>query len=61
MLSKNIPGGIIICLIVFTFVGIGLSMGIHINWPFYFKMAGVIAIIALVVSAITNTVPSGKE
>lgn len=61
MLRKNIPGGILICLIVFSFVGVGLYLGISINWQAYFKVLGVVAIIALIISAIINTVPNGKD
>ena len=35
MLKKNIPGAILVCLILFTFVGIGLYLGISIDWDPY--------------------------
>lgn len=61
MLRKNIPGGILICLILFSFVGVGLYLGISINWQAYFKVLAIVAVIALVISAIINTVPAGKD
>ena len=61
MLKKNIPGAILVCLILFTFVGIGLYLGISINWDAYFKYLAVVAVIAVIISAIINTVPSGNS
>ncbi len=61
MLRKNIPGGILICLILFSFVGLGLYLGISVNWQAYFKVLAIVAVIAFVVSAIINTVPAGKD
>lgn len=61
MLRKNIPGGILICLILFSFVGVGLYLGIPINWQAYFKVLAIVAAIAIVISAIINTVPAGKD
>ncbi len=61
MLKKNIPGAILICLILFTFVGIGLYLGISINWDPYFKYLAIVAVIALIISAIINTVPSSNS
>lgn len=61
MLKKNIPGAIIVCLILFTFVGIGLYLGISINYERYFKILGIVAVIAFIISAIINTVPSSNS
>ena len=61
MLKKNIVGAIFICLILFSFVGIGFYLGISINWDAYFKILAVVAVIALIISAIINTVPSGNS
>ncbi|MEK6223268.1 MAG: hypothetical protein ACERKJ_11940 [Candidatus Dadabacteria bacterium] len=61
MLKKNIPGAILVCLILFTFVGIGLYLGISIDWDPYFKYLAVVAVIAVIISAIINTVPSGNS
>ncbi|GJM15475.1 MAG: hypothetical protein DHS20C13_08020 [Thermodesulfobacteriota bacterium] len=61
MLKKNIPGAIFICLILFTFVGIGFYLGISLDWAQYFKYLAVVAIIAVIISAIINTVPSGSS
>jgi len=61
VLKKNIPGAIFICLILFTFVGIGLYLGISLDWAHYFKYLVVVAIVAVIISAIINTVPSGSS
>jgi hypothetical protein len=61
MLRKNIPGAILILLIVFSFVGIGLHLGIKLNWQSYFKILSIVAVIAFIVSAIINTVPAGNN
>lgn len=60
MLRKNIPGAILIILIVFSFVGVGLYLGIKLNWQAYFKILSIVAVIAFIVSAIINTVPSAS-
>ena len=61
MLKKSILGAIFICLILFVFVGIGLYLGISINWDAYFKILAIVAVIAFIISAIINTVPSGNS
>jgi hypothetical protein len=61
MLRKNIPGAILVILIVFTFIGTGFYLGVKINWQAYFKILSIVAVIALIVSAIINTVPSGNK
>lgn len=61
MLKKNIPGAIVVCLILFAFVGTGLYLGISINWDPYFKYLAIVAVIALIISAIINTVPSSNS
>lgn len=61
MLRKNLPGAILVCIILFTFIAIGLYLGISINWPVYFKAAAIIAVIAFIISAIINTVPAGSD
>ena len=61
MLRKNIPGGILICLILFSFVGVGLYLGISLTWQTYFKILAIVALVAIVVSAIINTVPVGND
>ncbi len=61
MLKKNIAGAIVVCLILFTFVGVGLYLGISINWEKYFKILGIVAVVAFIISAIINTVPSGNS
>ncbi len=61
MLKKNIPGAIVVCLILFTFVGIGFYLGISLDWERYFKILGIVAVVAFIISAIINTVPSGNS
>jgi len=61
VLKKSILGAIFICLILFVFVGIGLYLGISINWDAYFKILAIVAVIAFIISAIINTVPSGNN
>ena len=61
LLTKNLPGAILVCLILFSFIAVGLYLGIELNWPAYFKGLGIIAVIALIVSAIINSVPAGRD
>jgi ABC-type siderophore export system fused ATPase/permease subunit len=61
MLRKNIPGAILIILIVFSFIGVGLHLGIKLNWQAYFKILSIVAVIAFIISAIINTVPSANN
>ena len=61
MLSKNIPGAIFVCLILFTFVGIGFYLGVSIEWDPYFKYLAIVGAIAVVISAIINTIPSNSS
>lgn len=61
MLKKNIPGAIVVCLILFTFVGVGFYLGISLEWERYFKILGIVAVIAFIISAIINTVPSSNS
>jgi hypothetical protein len=61
MLSKNILGAILICLIVFTFVGVGFYLGLSLTWTSYFKILALVALVAVVVSAIINTVPASSN
>ncbi|MGH7848817.1 MAG: hypothetical protein ACREOP_00800 [Thermodesulfobacteriota bacterium] len=61
MLRKNIPGAILVLLIVFSFIGAGFYLGVKINWQSYFKILSIVAVIAFIVSAIINTVPAGNK
>jgi ABC-type siderophore export system fused ATPase/permease subunit len=58
MLRKNLPGAVFVCLILFSFVGVGFYLGITMDWSRFFKYLAVVAVIAFIVSAIINTVPS---
>ncbi len=61
-MKKNLPGAILVCLILFSFIGIGFHLGINIQWARFFKYLAVVAVIAFIVSAIVNTVPaSGND
>lgn len=61
MLRKNLPGAILVCLILFGFISVGLYLGISLEWPRYFKGLAIVAVIAFIVSAIINSVPAGKD
>jgi len=50
MLKTNIIGSIIVCAILFGVIGYFFSLGIIINWLFYFKVLGIIAAIATITS-----------
>ena len=58
MLRTNIIGGVIIVLIVFALVAFAISLRISIEWTTYFKILGIVAIIAIAVSVITHIIPS---
>ena len=58
MLRTNIIGGIIIVIIVLALVGIGMSLKISIEWNNYFKILGIVALVAIAVSVITHIIPS---
>jgi len=58
MLKTNIIGSIVIILIVFALVGIGMSLRISIEWNNYFKILGIVAVVALAVAVITHIIPS---
>lgn len=58
MLRKNLPGAVLVCLILFSFIAVGFHLGINIQWARFFKYLAVVAVIAFIVSAIVNTVPS---
>jgi len=60
MLRKNIPGAILIILIVFSFIGVGFHLGLKLNWQAYFKILSIVAVIAFIISAIINTVPAAN-
>jgi len=62
MLRKNLPGAIFVCLILFSFIGVGFYLGISMDWSRFFKYLAVVAVVAFIVSAIISTVPSaGKD
>lgn len=61
MLRKNLLGAILVCIVLFAFIAVGLYLGISLNWPAYFKAAAIVAVIAFIISAIINTVPTGSD
>lgn len=61
MLKTNIPGGILIVLIVLGIIGYAFSLRLSLEWNFYFKMLGLVVIIAAVVSVITHFIPSRNQ
>ena len=58
MLKTNIIGAVAIILIVFGLVAYGMSLQITIEWNNYFKILGIVAVIAAAVSIITHFIPS---
>lgn len=58
MLKTNIPGGILIVLVVLGIIGYAFSLRLSLEWGFYFKMLGIVAVFAVLVSVITHFIPS---
>ena len=58
MLRTNIIGAIFVIAIVLGLVAFAISLRISVEWATYFKILGIVAVIALVVSAITHLIPS---
>ena len=58
MLRTNIIGSIFIIAIIFGLVSFAISLRISLEWANYFKVLGIVAVIALVVSVITHLIPS---
>jgi len=61
MLKTNIPGAIIIALIVLGIIGYAFTLRLSLEWDFYFKILATVALIALAVSLITHFVPQRKQ
>jgi hypothetical protein len=57
MLKTNVIGSVVVCLVLFAILGYLLSLGISINWNFYFKVAAVV----LAIAAIIGIASSGGE
>ncbi|HXG30892.1 MAG TPA: hypothetical protein VNK81_04545 [Thermodesulfobacteriota bacterium] len=49
MLKTNVFGAVIICLILFTILGYLFSIGLSLDWRFYFKVLGIVAVIAAII------------
>ena len=58
MLRTNIIGSIFIILIVFGLIGFAISLRFSLEWNNYFKIVGIVAVVALAVSVITHIIPS---
>ena len=58
MLRTNIIGSIFIIAIIFGLVSFAISLRISLEWATYFKVLGIVAVIALVVTVITHLIPS---
>lgn len=58
MLRTNIIGSIFIILIIFGLISFAISLRISLEWANYFKVLGIVAVIALVVTVITHLIPS---
>ena len=53
MLKTNVLGSLVVCLILLMIVGYFISLGFDLNWSLYFKAAGVIAVIAAIISLLS--------
>jgi len=49
MLKTNVVGSLVICLVLFAILAYLFNLGLSLDWKFYFKIAGVIAVIAAVI------------
>jgi len=58
MLKTNIIGSLFIVLIIFSLVSIGMLLQISIDWNNYFKLLGIVALIAATVSITVHLIPS---
>lgn len=58
MLKTNIIGSLFIVLIIFSLVAVGMMLRISIDWSGYFKLLGIVGMIAVVVSIIVHSIPS---
>ena len=49
MLSKNIPGAILICMMLFILIAFGFSLGVSIDWSLYLTILAIVVLIATLV------------
>ncbi|HEX9830530.1 MAG: hypothetical protein ACRENT_07030 [Thermodesulfobacteriota bacterium] len=49
MLKTNIVGSIIVCLVLLAILAYLFAIGLSLDWKFYFKVAGIVAVIAAIV------------
>lgn len=50
MLKTNIIGSLVVSLVLLTIAGYLISLGFSLDWGMYFKAAGIIFVIAAIVS-----------
>lgn len=58
MLKSNIPGGIVVVLIVLGIIAYAFSIRLSLDWNLYFSILGIVAVVALFISLITHFIPS---
>jgi len=49
MLKTNVVGSLIVCLVLFAILAYLFAIGLSLDWKFYFKVAGIVAVIAAIV------------
>ncbi|MGQ0794039.1 MAG: hypothetical protein ACT4NX_08175 [Deltaproteobacteria bacterium] len=54
MLKTNILGSVLICSVLFSIIAYLFSLAIDINWPMYFRIVGVVAVIALIIAVLAR-------
>lgn len=53
MLKTNTIGSLIVSLVLLTIAGYLISLGFSLNWGMYFKAAGIIFVIAAIISLLS--------
>ena len=49
MQKTNIVGSVVISLVLLALVGYAFSIGLSLEWNFYFKLGGIVLIIAAII------------
>ncbi len=49
MLKTNVVGSLIVCVVLFAILAYLFNLGLSLDWKFYFKITGVVAVIAAVI------------
>ena len=55
MLKTNILGSVFISLILLALVGYAFSIGLTLEWNLYFKLAGMVLIIAAIIGIASSS------